>query len=236
MTPFIRRLDEALGQMSRSREEPFGLLRIGAPVEFGVHYLPGCFVSFRQKYKDVRFDLTLGHPEQLMPKLEQGTLDIAFADLFSTRPEQHGKHGILNFDPVMDEALVLVASSRYHRTVMNRESSFEALGAADYVAYQRSAAALKSWFRYHFKKLPSPFNVAVTVESVQGVKASVEAGLGLGVLPHHLVATEMARREMVQFGNRKKPLSNKISLVRLLDKKPTLAEKKFVEHVKTRLK
>ena len=232
MAPFVKQLDDTLALLDRAREAPFGLLRIGAPVEFGVHYLPAFFAAFRKMYANVSFALALGHPEQLIPMLEKGELDLAFADMFSSRPERHSKHAILDIAPVMDETLVLVAQADYHRTAMNAGRGVEALLRAQYVAYQENAAAIKGWFKYHFNKVPNHLDIAVTVESVQAVVAAINAGLGLGVVPLHVVSDSIARGELIPFGRRKKALCNKISLVRLLDKHPTPAEKRFIEYVK----
>ena len=232
ITPFVRGLEETLNYLEQSRKEPFGVLRIGAPVEFGVHYLPRIFASFRKKYPHVRFQLFPGHPEQLMPRLESGELDMAFVDLFSTPPQRHHKHDIFHFETIVAETLVLVASVVYFENAMNGKSSFESLKNAEFVTYQPSAAAIKSWFLHHFNKRPGQFNVAVTVESVQGVKESILAELGAGVLPQHLIQTDISENRVVGFANRKHPLQNPISLLTLLDKKPTLTERTFVDHLR----
>ena len=109
--------DELKGQDSRvhvihrEKKEPFGLLRVGAPVEFGIHCLPRMFASFRKEHRGVGFDLQLGHPSEILPRLEQGELDIAFADMFSEHPTQRREYAIFGIEHVMNEELVLVCSA-----------------------------------------------------------------------------------------------------------------------------
>ena len=235
MTPFVRELEQTIAQLHHSKEAPYGVLRIGAPVEFGVHYLPRVFASFRKKYPSVQFELIPGHPAELMPRLEKGELNFSFIDLFSTPPQRHSKHELFHFEKVVVETLALVTSTEYFKSAMNSLSSLEALLNADYVTYQENAAAIKSWFSHHYKRRPIRFNVSVTVESVQGVKESILAGLGAGVLPLQLISKEIAKNKAVLFSNRKRPLTNAISLASLLDKKPTLTEKTFMAHLRTEL-
>lgn len=234
VAPFVTRLEEELTVLNRAREEPFGRLRIGAPVEFGIHYLPKVCSRFKQKHPDVYFEMRLGHPDQLLPQLENGQLDFAFADLFSTRPEQHHKRAILAIEPVMDERLSLIASADYYRTVLKRRRSFRALSDAEFVAYQSNASAIKEWFKFHYGRLPR-LKISMTVESVQGVIQSIKAGLGLGVVPRHAVSAEIERQTVVLLEQKNRAQRNRISLFRLLDKHPSVTEKRFVEHMKASL-
>ncbi len=232
LIPFINSLKGTLAQLDRARIEPFGLLKIGAPVEFGVHYLPGLFASFRKIHPNVRFHLSLGRPDALFLAVQTGRLDMAFADLFSNTPERRREYALFEIDRIMDEALILVCSSSYFNTHFKDELSFSTLSEADFVSYQEDGAAVRSWFRYHYRKIPKALNVAVTVESVQAVVACIREDLGLGVIPLHIVKKELSRGQLIQISNKKTPLSNAISLVRLSDKHPTLAEKAFVSHIK----
>ncbi len=110
VSPFVGELETTLENLDKERERPFGLLRIGAPVEFGTGILPGLLASFRDKHKDVRFHLELGHPEALLPLLESGQIDFAFADIFLKKGEFSREYAHLSVDPVMTEELVLVSS------------------------------------------------------------------------------------------------------------------------------
>jgi DNA-binding transcriptional LysR family regulator len=70
--PFITELQSGLQVIKRARVRPSGLLRVGAPVEFGKAYLPRFFASFRKRYPEVNFYLELGDPDILLSGLIQG--------------------------------------------------------------------------------------------------------------------------------------------------------------------
>ena len=61
--PFMAELDICLKTLAQSKEQPFGELRIGSPVEFGKAYFPGIVAAFRKQYPDVTFYLKLGNPD-----------------------------------------------------------------------------------------------------------------------------------------------------------------------------
>lgn len=235
ISPFVDELSTTLEHIEREREDPYGLLRIGAPVVFGTGILPEILAAFRREHSGVRFHLELGHPETLLQRLEQGQLDFAFADIFLKKGEFLREYAHLSIEPVMIEELVLVASKKYHRNHLGGDGSFQKLAKAEFVSYQQDASAVRAWFRHHFGKTRVPLTIVFSVESVQGVKAGVLCDMGLGVVPRHVVATEINQGRIVQIGTTRKEIVNRVSLVQLQDKVPGPAEKTFVSFVKERL-
>src|SRR4051812_2493901 len=110
---FLREVEGDVEAIRRGQEEPVGLLRVGAPAEFGAQQLPVQIAGFRRSCPGVRFEITLGQPDQLLPLVETGQLDCAFTDVF----EPGQRRGALAFQTVLDEELILVASGRYSRNV-----------------------------------------------------------------------------------------------------------------------
>ncbi len=55
--PFVDKLQDEIPHIRQPLDQPSGLLRIGAPREFGKEYLPTFCSSFREQYPDVTFNL-----------------------------------------------------------------------------------------------------------------------------------------------------------------------------------
>ncbi|HOX23799.1 MAG TPA: LysR family transcriptional regulator, partial [Elusimicrobiales bacterium] len=70
--PFLQSLEQGLAGLEKRRLSPAGVLRIGAPVEFGSRQLVGLCADFRKRYPDVSFALKLGHTAELLPELAAG--------------------------------------------------------------------------------------------------------------------------------------------------------------------
>jgi DNA-binding transcriptional LysR family regulator len=226
--PFIHNLREHVETMRRESGTPRGVIKIGAPVEFGESCLPGLFNKFRKRYPDVSFELELGHPTLLLPKLGQNQLDVVFADIYSKKGEYSRELAIFSLEPVLTEKLVLVCSSQYHEERIKADLSLENLLKQDYISYQTHAPAIRNWFKHHFDRSAVKLNIVFTVESVQGVKAGINHHLGLGIIPRHLVDQEINAGNISLVSTSRKDLINRISLVQLLDKVPTLTEKTFL--------
>ncbi|MGH1345018.1 MAG: LysR family transcriptional regulator [Nannocystales bacterium] len=233
VAPFLAALSESLPELERTSGELVGTLRVGAPAELGAARLPAVFAAFRVEHPTVSFSLRLGHPSVLVPELADGGLDIAFVDEFDAPARRAGgidAHGGL------DEQLVLAGSPQVVAAAREGKDRFARLQAADFVTYHSRGPSVASWFQHHFQRVPGRIRRAVVVESVQAVVGSVLAGLGLGVVPYDAVAAAVERGELEVVRTRKRPLLNRISLLRLLDKRPSTLEQKFLATLPTQLR
>ena len=87
------------------------------------------------------------------------------------------------------------------------------------------APAVKSWFRHHFNAPAPEIRIAMTVESVRAVITGMKSGLGLGIVPSHAIGSELKDRTLVRVQTGKREMLNRISLVQLQNKVPSLTRK-----------
>lgn len=231
VAPFVASLQGGLEQIHRARHELAGTLRIGAPVEFGSHRLPEALAAFSRSHPAVHYTLRLGHPSELVPLLAEGQLDLCFADLFDARRPAASRLRGLEISEVMDEALVMIAAAELEREQLQGSRAFTRLSPLRFIDYHPGAPAVRGWFRHHFQRVPPRVELALTVEGVQAVISAVTHGMGLGVVPAHTVARALESGELVAITTRHRALTNRISLVRLLDRVPGRLEREFVAFV-----
>lgn len=229
VAPFVDELRGGLDHIHQRQREFVGTLRVGAPVEFGVHRLVPAFAEFRRAHPAVEFELRLGHPSEVVPLVQDGRLDLGFADVFDAT-QWTG----LDIVEVMEESLVMVGSRRYERSVLGGLRTFAAASQAAFIGYHPRAPAIHGWFRHHFSKAPTRLELAVTAESVQAVVAAVRNGMGLGLVPAQAVESEPERRRLVSITTRRRPMTHRISMVRLLDRIPSRLEQRFAGFVRER--
>lgn len=227
VAPFVQTLADGVDEIHRAQHELAGVLRLGAPTEFGTHRLPPVLAAFGREHPGVRFELTLGHPSRLLPQLEEGRLELAFMDVFEA-PGSGLRTSGLEVLEVLEEQLVLIASRDYEAEHLSGSRGLRRLEAASFVAYQPAAPSVRGWFRHHFGRVPQRLEIALAVESVQAVIAAVGHGMGLGVVPSHTVEAELAAGTLVAITTRRRAILSRVSLVRMLDKVPSRVEKAFV--------
>jgi DNA-binding transcriptional LysR family regulator len=230
LKPFVNDLEVGIGKIKKAQGTPSGLLRIGAPVEFGKAYMPGIISSFRKKYPEVTFFLKLGDPATLLPSVGGGGLDFAYMDIFSDDGRIFGELSGCSIEPLIEEEVIMACSERYYALNIKKNHFFEHLAAKEFIEYKLDASALLSWFKYHFGKSPSQLNIVLTVDNVQAVIAAIKHHLGLGVIVSHLVAQEIGSGMIIPVRIHSKKVINKISLLQLKDKIPNHTEKAFQSH------
>lgn len=229
-------LMDGLDGLNEGHKEPSGILRIGSPVAFGSIYLPHVVATYRNRYAKVRFELELGSPSELIPKVESGDLDFALVDTFPMGGSYYGNFEIFNISPVIEEKVVMACSRQYNERILRNDHTYESLVDKAYISQQPHAGALNNWFRHHFNKRAQRLDIVLTVPGHQAVVSAVKHHVGLGIIVSHLVWEEIRSGSIVVIKTDAGPAVNRILIVQLLDKKPTLTEKSFLAHFQAVIK
>jgi len=233
--PFIRDLQNGMENITKGKDEPAGLLRIGSPFEFGTAYLPIICRGFRKKYPAVTFSLKLDEPAPLLSLLSEGNLDFTILDLFSSPSQLFGKTSAYSIAPLIEEELILVCSKEYCENTEFREFSFDNLITQEFISEDNDTITLKHWFKHHFNKSVSNLNVVMTTDNHHAVIACIKLGMGLGVTASHLVWDDIKQGTLVPVTTPRENAISRMSMIQFQDKKPTLAEKIFISFFKKQI-
>jgi len=226
--PFMQSLENGLADLEKRSMSPTGVLRIGAPVEFGSRHLVGMCAAFRREYPSVSFALELGQTAELLPKLSAGKLDFIFADIFKSEKGYSREFSIFTIRLAAQEELALVCSKEYAAEHLQGKIAPDKLLRCGFLDYNPHAPALNGWFEHHYGMASPKPQLALSVESVQAIISGIRNHMGLGVVPSHLVGEELGDGRLIRIKTGKPPLLNRISLVRLKDGSPGTAEKVFL--------
>lgn len=153
---------------SRLREPDVeGEIRFGTPEDFATHYLPGVLASFRQHHPRVQLNVACDLTLNLIDGFHRGEFDVILAK----RDPQRVKGGT----KVWREPLVWAAADGYQP----EERLSLVLSPQPCIYRARALAALdrakRSW------------HISFTSPSLAGTLAAVKAGLGITVLPAHMI-------------------------------------------------
>lgn len=236
VSPFIRDLEAGIDKIIQAKQVPSGMLRIGSPIEFGKSYFPAIFAAFRETYPEVVFTLKLGDPPEIFSMITSGELDFGLVDVFLTPGQAPGDFGVFSSEPLIEEEVILACSKRYYDREIKGDHSFENLVTKEYISYQKTSLTLRNWFKYHFNRFSIDLNRVMTVDSHQAVINGILNHLGMGVVAAHIVSDFIDRREIIPVPTGQKDVINKISLVQLQDKVPSLTEKTFLRFLKADIK
>lgn len=226
MEPFLQDLDAALQNIETGRKYPTGHLRIGAPLDFGSDYLTNVIGKFRQAHPTVSYELILGVPVKQLELLVEGKIDIAFID----NGDVFSKSYPISVETVQREDFVLVSNAKFYSENIKGDHSLSKLQSLPIVDYLPHAPVVRMWFKHHFGKSITDLSVSYSAESVRAVLKAISLGMGVGVIPSHLIDAEANRLKIIS--TEKKNLVNQITLALPLAKKLTLTEKTFISFFK----
>ncbi len=205
----FNRVQDRLQKISGQEREPEGQVRIGLPVEFGTNVMVPKLSVVGQKYRKLTFEITLDYASTLIDMLIRGELDFAYVD--ESRMDRR-----LTYEAVATENLLLCGSREYvskQPRVSYTQSYFEEL---DYIEYKGSEPILRRWMLHHLKRQNLNLKVRAHILDVQGLAKFVASGLGVGVLPDHVVEKLRAQGvDLHVYEGKSKPLRNEIRLIRL---------------------
>lgn len=232
VAPFVGQLKAGVGQLERSRREPCGLLRVGAPNEFGREYLPRVCHAFRKAYPGVTFAMTFAESAVVLGMVQEGRLDLALSDVFVTHDRVLGLPDIFSMEPLVEEEVILACSSAYYESEIRDDLSFDHMIRQDFLSDEVAAMVLDHWFKHHFKKSPQALDIVLTVDSHAAMVSAMKLGMGLGITASHLLWDEIHAGAIVPILTPTPNAINRISLVQLQGKVPTFTEKCFLSFVK----
>ena len=231
--PFLKGLPKALDRISKPTDIPSGLLRLGAPYEFGQTYLPEICHIFREHYPEVRFLVKLGESFSLLEALQEGALDFAIIDLVLTSLHPLGEQrDQYNIDSLIDEEMALMCSREYYDRRIRGDHSYTNLIDKEFLSDEHDDTFLRHWFKHHFGKEARNLRIVMTVESHQAILHCMKMGMGMTVTSSHMVWREIQDDGIVPITTGTPNAINTISLVQLYDKIPTVTEKVFNRHIR----
>ena len=156
---------EAYSRISEPDAE--GVIRFGTPEDFASHFLPDVLARFRQYHPLIQLNVSCDLTLNLMEGFHRGDFDVILAK----RDPQRVEGGTM----IWREPLVWVAAESF--LIQERLSLVLAPQPCIYRARALAAldAARRSW------------HISYTSQSLSGNLAAVKAGLGITVLPSHMV-------------------------------------------------
>lgn len=226
----IFNLGESTGTLS-------GMVTLGVPVEFGNNIVMPLIGEFGQEHPTVEFRVIYDFATVLTKQLLAGEMDFAFVDSVSLDSR-------IKTQVVYNEQLHLCASPEYLKKAKTKLSGLEPQGRTrrrffevlDYIDYQPGEPILRMWFDHHLGSRQLDVRARATAMDVQGVSKLILGGMGVGVLPGHLVdKVQKEGHKLSIFERDAKPLQNAISLAQIEGRTLSAASDQLKEYLTSRI-
>jgi DNA-binding transcriptional LysR family regulator len=174
----LARLDAAEASMSAIAGLRGGRLRVASFPTAGATLMPLAIATFRSSYPSVELTLVEGEPEQIVPRLRAGELDLAL--LFEFPGEELAQEETIRTELLEDP--MYLALPREHPLAGKDRLRLEDLAGEAWVQTARSSPCARHVVRICHA---AGFEPHVTFESddYQTVQGLVAAGVGVALIP-----------------------------------------------------
>ena len=175
--------DEAQIAVDAVRGVERGRLRIGATTTLGVYLLPDLLVQFRRKHPGVTISLEIAHTPTLSTWLQDGVIDLAFAESEATGDRLRSKI-------ILQDELVAIGSSN-HPLTRKRKVTTEQLCREPFVVRETSSHT-QSMVERALSALGLTVKPTMSLGSTEAIKHAVAAGVGVAIVSKLAVSLELA--------------------------------------------
>jgi len=165
-----------------------GRVRVATVYSVGLHTLPPAIKTFLQQHRAVQVRLEYRRTDQIYAACLSGELDFGIV-AFPARRAQ------IEITPLFEDDLVLVLPSG-HPLARHKTLSLRQLDGAPFVAFDRDIPT-RRWLDRELRKRRTRVDVTMELDNIETIKRSVEAGLGLSILPAPALENEVRAGTLV---------------------------------------
>jgi DNA-binding transcriptional LysR family regulator len=199
------------------RTEPSGTLHLGAPESLCAYRLPPLLARFRERFPRVKLVFKPANCNELWRNVIEGTLDVAFF------LDQETEFPALHTTALVTEPI---------RVLVNPDHPLARLGvvtpadlAGETILHTEAGCTYRMLFDRQLAEAGVRPEVAIEFTSLEAIKQSAIAGMGIAVLPEIAVEAELALGRLVALKWHREDLSVLTQVAVHKDKwlSPTLA-------------
>lgn len=197
-----------------------GSIRIATVYSIGLHELPPYVKRFIKAYPQVKVHIEYSRTDKVYEACLNNTIDFGIVALPLKRPD-------IAVIPFRNDKLVIVCSPE-HRLARRRRVSVEALTGEDFIAFERDIPTRKTIDRI-LKRHKVAVNYTMEFDNIETIKRSVEAGIGVSILPETAVANEVKNKQLVALNFAEGVFTRPIGIIHRKGKVFSEAARRFVE-------
>ena len=165
-----------------------GRVRVGANESTSLYLLPELILTFREKYPDVKVEISRQVSSRLPRELLDRTIDFG---LMAFEPVDRE----LESFPVLKDELILIMSPK-HPLASRPSVKVKDLANEPFVAHNVNsgsrAKVIETFARQH-----TPLNITLELATIETIKRFVQKRVGLAFVPRMCVREELARGVLV---------------------------------------
>jgi DNA-binding transcriptional LysR family regulator len=181
----LRALEEQLREPGGAMA---GTVRVATVYSVGLHALPPHVKQFLREHPRVQIQVEYSRTDRVVEACLSGHIDLGIVAFPTRRPQ-------LEVISLRDEELVVVVSPE-HRLARRHTMGFASLKGEPFVAFDRSVPTRRAIDRA-LRRHGVAVRITTEFDNIETIKRSVEAGLGVSIVPEDTVKNEVRAGTLV---------------------------------------
>lgn len=203
---FLQTMDETLVEIQGDKNSMQGKVRIGTLTGIGKTWLAKEVVWHAKENPELQLSVRMGHQEDLLIDFEANKLDILIM------PEDDCPiHGEKEF--FLEEKSTLVFPMEMKDKFFNKKLTLDTMETIPTILFEQNDLLFLKWCRSKFKALPKKLNVRFSVNSHGHMLQAVSEGLGIAVVPNHVLNRSYFKDKVLTLGDEFEVPSGKLFIV-----------------------
>lgn len=198
---YFKRIEETIEMIHLENNEIKGKIHVGSLYGLGKTWLSSRMLDFLESYPELEVRLSMDFPENIIKKFEQHEIDclIMPEHLVPAFAEKKNLH---------DEYTTLVFSSKFNITT---KTDLKEILAQPIIFYENNDPNFYRWCREKFGVVPRNIKPRLVVNSFGQMLQAVNEGLGIAVVPTHVLKRSHMKDKVKTAGKEFEIYSNKVS-------------------------
>jgi DNA-binding transcriptional LysR family regulator len=221
MRPLLERFTELEHRLREHQSRISGVVRVATVYSVGLHTLPPAMKQFLRKHPAVNLRLEYRRTNLVYEGCIDGELDLGIVALPVRRPQ-------LEITPLRKDELLLVTPPDHPLAQRRRRPSLADLEGQPFIAFDRDIPTRKLVDRT-LRQHGVAIGLAMELDNIETIKRSVEAGLGISILPAPALVHERRAGSLVARRLTDGPLLRPIGVIRHRRREPSAAAQAFLD-------
>jgi DNA-binding transcriptional LysR family regulator len=176
---FIDELDNTLIEIKHDKDSMSGKVRIGTLIGVGKSWLAPELLSFATEFPELTVSISLGFQEDLMRDFENFKLDFLILP--------HGVLPNVGEKVLLSEEKVTLVIPKGNPFGLTKKVTLEDIESVPTILFDQDDHLFNNWCRRKFGKKPKTLNRKFVVNSHGNMLHAVKEGLGVAVVPNHVL-------------------------------------------------
>lgn len=182
---YLKRVEDTIDQIHQEAKEVRGTLNIGTLAGLGKSWISSRIIDFLAEHEELEIKITMDFPENLIRRFERGDIDCLIlpeyqVPAWATSWVLHEEHTVLVFPDNKDYKIT-------------EKTDLKSLIENPILMFEENDPLFFRWCQERYKSLPRGFKTRLVVNSFGQILQGVYDGLGMAVVPTHVLARSYYR-------------------------------------------